>query len=93
MEAKRPTMNLVNLLIQKGALRDTDMPKVQEALRERPNRPLHSVLMEKGFAKEEDVLPVLGRAVRHGPRRSEPRSTVDPETLRSCRPSWSTAAT
>src|ERR1700747_2786844 len=54
-------MNLVNLLIEKGAMRETDLPKVQEALRDAPNKPLHTVLMEKGFAKEEDVLPVLGQ--------------------------------
>jgi general secretion pathway protein E/type IV pilus assembly protein PilB len=52
-------MNLISLLVQKGAMRETDLPKVQDALREAPNRPLHSVLMEKGFAKEEDVLPIL----------------------------------
>jgi type II secretion system protein E len=75
-------MNLVNLLIQKGALRDTDLPKVQDALREMPNRPLHTVLMEKGFAKEEDVLPILGdqfgmEIVDLG------KVTVDPDTLRT----------
>ena len=53
-------MNLVNLLIQKGAMRESDLPKVQDALRDAPNKPLHTVLMEKGFAKEEDVLAVLG---------------------------------
>src|SRR3954447_21872713 len=79
---KRTAMNLVNLLIQKGALRDTDLPKVQEALREAPNRPLHTVLMEKGFAKEEDVLPILSEqfgmeVVDLG------KVAVDPETLRA----------
>ncbi len=75
-------MNLVNLLIQKGAMRDTDLPKVQEALRDTPNKPLHTVLMEKGFAKEEDVLPLLAEqfgmdVVDLG------KITVDPETLRA----------
>jgi general secretion pathway protein E/type IV pilus assembly protein PilB len=75
-------MNLVNLLIQKGALRDSDLPKVQEALRDSPNKPLHTVLMEKGFAKEEDVLPLLSEqfgmeVVDLG------KVTVDPDTLRA----------
>ena len=75
-------MNLVNLLIQKGAMRDTDLPKVQEALRDAPNRPLHSVLMEKGFAKEEDVLPILGE--QFGMEVSDlAKVTVDAETLRA----------
>ncbi len=75
-------MNLVNLLIQKGALRDTDLPKVQDALRESPNKPLHTVLMEKGFAKEEDILPILSEqfgmeVIDLG------KVAVDPETLRA----------
>jgi type II secretion system protein E len=75
-------MNLVNLLIQKGALRDTDMPKVQDALREAPNRPLHTVLMEKGFVKEDDVLPILGD--QFGMEIVDlSKIAVDPETLRS----------
>jgi general secretion pathway protein E/type IV pilus assembly protein PilB len=75
-------MNLVNLLIQKGALRDTDMPKVQEALREAPNRPLHTVLMEKGFVKEEDVLPILGD--QFGMEIVDlSKVTVDADTLRA----------
>jgi type II secretion system protein E len=75
-------MNLVNLLIQKGALRESDLPKVQEALRDSPGRPLHTVLMEKGFAKEEDVLPLLSE--QFGMEIIDlAKVTVDPETLRA----------
>jgi general secretion pathway protein E/type IV pilus assembly protein PilB len=75
-------MNLVNLLIQKGAMRETDLPKVQEALRDAPNKPLHTVLMEKGFAKEEDVLPVLGE--QFGMEIVDlAKVAVDAETLRT----------
>jgi type II secretion system protein E len=75
-------MNLVNLLIQTGAMRESDLPKVQDALRDSPNRPLHCVLMEKGFAKEEDVLPLLGE--QFGMEVIDlQKVTVDPETLRA----------
>jgi general secretion pathway protein E/type IV pilus assembly protein PilB len=75
-------MNLVNLLIQSGAMRESDLPKVQEALRDSPNRPLHSVLMEKGFAKEEDVLPLL--AAQFGMEIIDlQKVAIDPETLRA----------
>src|SRR5437763_13245757 len=75
-------MNLVNLLIQKGAMREADLPKVQEALRDAPNKPLHTVLMEKGFAKEDDVLPILGE--QFGMDIVDlSKVTVDAETLRA----------
>src|SRR5260370_41221727 len=75
-------MNLVNLVIQKGAMRESDLPKVQDALRDAPNRPLHTVLMEKGFAKEEDVLPLLGAQFNMDVI-DLAKVTVDPETLRA----------
>jgi general secretion pathway protein E/type IV pilus assembly protein PilB len=75
-------MNLVNLLIKSGAMHESDLPKVQEALRDAPNRPLHTVLMEKGFAKEEDVLPLL--AEQFGMEIIDlQKVTIDPETLRA----------
>jgi general secretion pathway protein E/type IV pilus assembly protein PilB len=75
-------MNLVNLLIQKGAMRETDLQKVQEALRDAPNKPLHTLLMEQGFAKEEEVLPLL--AEQFGMEVIDlTKVTVDPETLRA----------
>ena len=75
-------MNLLQILVKKGAMRESDLPKVQEALRDSPNRPLHSVLMEKGFAKEEDVLPLL--AEQFGMEVVDlHKVTIDPETLRA----------
>ncbi len=40
-------------------MHESDMPKLQEALRTSPNKPLHMVLIEKGFAKEESIMPLL----------------------------------
>src|SRR4051812_22018736 len=75
-------MNLVNTLIQKGALNETDVPKVQEALRAAPNKPLHALLIEQSFAKEEDVLPVL--AEQFGMELVDlTKLTVEPDTLKS----------
>ena len=46
-----------------------------------PNKPLHSVIIEQDFAKEEDVLPVL--AEQFGMELVDlTKATVDPETLR-----------
>ncbi len=52
-------MNLLQLLVQKGLLRDADVPALQTAAKSQPNRPLHLLLLDQGYAKEEDLLPVL----------------------------------
>src|SRR4051794_6433240 len=52
-------MNLVKILVQKGALREIDLPRLQETLAATPTKPLHVLIIEHGFAKEEAVLPVL----------------------------------
>jgi type II secretion system protein E len=52
-------MNLLQLLTQKKLLRDSDVPALQIAAKAQPQRPLHLVLLDQGFAKEEDLLPVL----------------------------------
>jgi general secretion pathway protein E/type IV pilus assembly protein PilB len=52
-------MNLLQLLVHKGLLRDDDVPALQSAAKAQPQRPLHLLLLDQGFAKEEDVLPVL----------------------------------
>src|SRR5262245_16693724 len=52
-------MNLLQLLVHKGLLRDDDVPALQNAAKAQPQRPLHLLLLDQGFAKEEDVLPVL----------------------------------
>src|SRR4051812_43550468 len=55
----RHAMNLVKILVQKGALREADVPRLQETLAATPTKPLHVLIIEHGFAKEEDVLPLL----------------------------------
>src|SRR5207247_6825581 len=52
-------MNLVQLLVQKGILREADLASVKNAQKASPNKSLHTLLLENGFVKEEDVLPVL----------------------------------
>jgi general secretion pathway protein E/type IV pilus assembly protein PilB len=82
MPAPEQSMNLVSTLIQKGALNETDVAKVQEAVRAAPNKPLHSLLIEQSFAKEEDVLPVL--AEQFGMELVDlTKLTVEPDTLKA----------
>src|ERR1043165_7861076 len=52
-------MNLVKILVQKGAMREAEVSRLQETIASSPTKPLHSIIIEHGFAKEEDVLPVL----------------------------------
>src|SRR6266566_3431313 len=52
-------MQLAQRLVKKGVLSAQDLPRLAEEHAAAPNKPLHQLLVEKGFAKEEDVLPVL----------------------------------
>jgi general secretion pathway protein E/type IV pilus assembly protein PilB len=52
-------MQLVQQLIQKGLLSETDRAALTEAQAAAPNKPLHELLIDRGFAKEEDVLAAL----------------------------------
>src|SRR5438552_3881359 len=52
-------MNLLQLLVQKGILQEVDMQAVKDAQKAAPNKPVHTLIIDNGFAKEEDVLPVL----------------------------------
>jgi general secretion pathway protein E/type IV pilus assembly protein PilB len=52
-------MQLAQRLVQKGALAASELPRIAEAQAATPSKPLHELLIERGFAKEEDVLPVL----------------------------------
>src|SRR3954452_1342756 len=74
-------MNLVHLLVKKGVMPEAEVSKVQEALRAAPGKPLHTLLIEQNFAKEEDVLPLL--AEQFGMELVDlTKLVVDPETLR-----------
>jgi general secretion pathway protein E/type IV pilus assembly protein PilB len=52
-------MQLLQRLVRKGAIPAADVARVQEAQAAAPGRTLHELLIEKGFAKEEDVLSAL----------------------------------
>src|SRR5438477_1384168 len=51
-------MALAQRLIDKGVLHEADLARVREA-QAASSKPLHEVLIEHGFAREEDVLPAL----------------------------------
>jgi general secretion pathway protein E/type IV pilus assembly protein PilB len=52
-------MNLLQLLIQRGLVRNEDVPALQTAAKNQPQRPLHLLVLDQGYAKEEELLPLL----------------------------------
>src|SRR5262245_14390540 len=75
-------MQLAQRLVHKGLLAEDILSRVAEAHAAEPNRPLHELLVERGFAKEADVLAVL--AEEFGMEVMDlTQVTVEPETLRS----------
>src|SRR5262245_44335004 len=52
-------MQLAQRLIQKGFLTEADLPRLAEATAALPDRPIHEILIERGFAKEDAVLATL----------------------------------
>jgi general secretion pathway protein E/type IV pilus assembly protein PilB len=52
-------MQLAQRLLRRGVLKPDDMPRIEEARILAPNKPLHELLIEKNFAKEDDVLAAL----------------------------------
>src|ERR1700722_17980042 len=52
-------MQLVDRLIKNGSLREEDRISLAKVQAETPNKPVHELLMERGFAKEENVLNAL----------------------------------
>jgi general secretion pathway protein E/type IV pilus assembly protein PilB len=55
-------MQLVDQLIQKGYLREEDRTSIAEVQATTPTRPLHEILIDRGFAREEQVLTTLAEA-------------------------------
>src|SRR5229473_465324 len=75
-------MELLDRLVEKGLLAEADLARLSEARSTAPARPLHEILIEKGFAKEEDVLPLL--ALELGMELVDlTKLTVEPETLKA----------
>ncbi len=52
-------MQLAQRLIQKGFLKEADLPRIAEVCASLPDRPIHEILIERGFAKEDAVLSTL----------------------------------
>src|SRR5688572_5165092 len=52
-------MQLAQRLVKKGLLNAADLPRISDAQASMPGKPLHELLVERGFAKEEDVLVAL----------------------------------
>jgi general secretion pathway protein E/type IV pilus assembly protein PilB len=52
-------MQLVDRLIKNGSLREEDRISLAKVQAETPNKPVHELIMERGFAKEENVLNAL----------------------------------
>src|SRR3954466_14595819 len=72
---------LVSRLIAKGALNEADLPRIEEARASNPDKPLHQLLIERNWVREDAVLPMLAEEFglelvdlsSHGP--------IDPEAL------------
>jgi general secretion pathway protein E/type IV pilus assembly protein PilB len=52
-------MQLEQRLVKKGVLHVEDLPRIADLQASQPHRPLHELLVERGLAKEEDVLAAL----------------------------------
>src|SRR5207248_1262030 len=52
-------MTLAQRLAQQGHLSETELPRIAEMQAANPDTPLHQLLIEKGFAKEDHVLAAL----------------------------------
>jgi type II secretion system protein E len=56
-------MQLAQRLVRRGVLKPDDLARIAEAHAHEPARPLHELLVERKFAKEEDVLAALGEEI------------------------------
>src|SRR5215211_6976681 len=75
-------MLLLKRLVADGVIKSGDVPNICEAHAAVPGKALHELLIERGYAKEEDVLPRL--ADEFGMELVDLASiTIDPDTLRA----------
>jgi general secretion pathway protein E/type IV pilus assembly protein PilB len=73
-------MQLAQRLVHKGLLPESELARVEEARAANPTKPFHELLIERGFAKEEDVLSTLAEEL--GMELVDlTKVTIDPETL------------
>jgi general secretion pathway protein E/type IV pilus assembly protein PilB len=52
-------MQLAQRLVRRGILKPDDLTRISEAHAQVPSKPLHELIIERNFAKEEDVLAAL----------------------------------
>lgn len=52
-------MALLDRLISRGLLSQADLPRIAEVHKQAPHRPIHELIIEKGFARELPVLEEL----------------------------------
>ena len=77
-------MQLLETLARRGLFSDTDRSRAAEAIKAAPDLPPHQVLIDKGFLKEEVLLPVL--AEEFGLELVDLSHTkIDPACSRRCR--------
>jgi type II secretion system protein E len=75
-------MQLAQRLVRKGILKEADLPRLAEAQAAAPGKPIHEVLIERGFAKEDVILTAL--AEEFGMELVDlTKITVEPETLKA----------
>src|SRR6266852_579337 len=75
-------MALAQRLIRKGLLSEDDLPRLAEAQSAAPDKAVHTLLIERGFAKEADVLAAL--AEEFGMELVDlTQVTIEPETLKA----------
>ncbi|HEV3084224.1 MAG TPA: type II secretion system ATPase GspE [Gemmataceae bacterium] len=75
-------MQLLQTLMKKGLLTEANRERVKEAQAATPSKPVHEILIEKGFVKEEVVLPLLAEELGMELVDLSNR-VVDPETLQT----------
>ncbi len=74
-------MPLVQRLVQNGKLQESDVVSLDEQRAANPDKPVHELLIEKGYAREEDVLTAL--AEEFGMDLVDlSKVSVDPNTLK-----------
>ncbi|MFQ3591887.1 MAG: type II secretion system ATPase GspE [Gemmataceae bacterium] len=52
-------MSIAQRLVRRGLLSSQDLPAIHEAHSQNPTKPLHHLLLERGYVKEEDLFPAL----------------------------------
>jgi general secretion pathway protein E/type IV pilus assembly protein PilB len=52
-------MDFLTDLVHKGLVHEKDLPAIQEAQKAAPGKALHALLLERGYAKEDQLLPLL----------------------------------